>query len=82
VTPEEAVQTVITDAGASATSIMAEGIPIVLGVAVLWVSLTFGMRLMRNLEVTGGGGGWDSDYDWDDWDHGPDDWDRQDKTPM
>jgi hypothetical protein len=39
----------ITDAAAEATGIVTFGIPIVLGVAVLWVGLKFGKRLLGKL---------------------------------
>jgi hypothetical protein len=47
--PEEAVETALTDAAASATSIVLYGIPVILGVAILWVGLKFGKRLIGRL---------------------------------
>lgn len=48
-TPAEVVGTAVTDAAASASSIVTAGIPIILGVAVLWVALRFGKRLLAKI---------------------------------
>lgn len=48
-TPEEIVGTAVTDAADSASAIVTAGIPIILGVAVLWVALRFGKRLLARI---------------------------------
>lgn len=44
-----AVGTAVSDAAGEATSIVMAGIPIILGVAALWVALKFGGKLLKKL---------------------------------
>ena len=46
---ETAVNTAVADAASSATSVVTTGIPILLGVAALWVALKFGKRLLAKI---------------------------------
>lgn len=43
---EAAVNTAVSDAASTATSVVTTNIPIILGVAVLWVALRYGKRLL------------------------------------
>ncbi len=48
-TPEEVVGSAVASAASSATSIVSTGIPVILGVAALWVALKFGRRLLAKI---------------------------------
>jgi hypothetical protein len=44
-----AVNDAVSDAATSATGVVTAGIPIILGVAALWVALKFGKRLLAKI---------------------------------
>jgi len=46
---ETAANTAVADAASSASSIITTNIPVVLGVAVLWVAMRFGKRFISSL---------------------------------
>ena len=48
-TGEETVNTAVSDGVDTATSVVTTNIPLILGVAVLWVALKFGRRLLARI---------------------------------
>jgi len=46
---ETAVNDAVSDAAGTATNVLSAGIPVVLGVAAIWVALKFGKRLLGRI---------------------------------